>query len=177
MNCSGKEVHALWQFGQPRWLRTSRGVILYLYPQALQYKGIRVWLFLYFPPSMTVRFGSIWWRRSKNISIVRRCVSPRCKCAHWGQPLPLRIWAGVMSHSCPHFRNLNLTFWSAFTYLLIIITSSLLDFKSSTNSSWDFCLTPAHLAHPCPLNRLSAVGNHSYPHLPHFTAILEWPLL
>ena len=173
MNCSKKEVHALWQFGQPRLCRTSWGVISYSYPQAFQRSGIRVRLLRYSTSFLTTRFGSISWRRSKNSSIVRRWDAPRRESAHAGHPRPLRICAGVTFHSCPHFKHLNLAFSSAFTYLPISTTSSLWDCNSSTNSAWVFCLTLAHLGHPCPFNRLYGIGVHSQPQMSHFTAILD----
>ena len=102
--------------------------------------------------SLATRFGSILWRRSKNISIVKRWDAPFWDRPHSGHPLPLRTCAGVISHSCPHLKNLNLVFSSAFAYRPVMITSSLWDFKSFTNSEWDFSLTPAHLGQPWPCN-------------------------
>lgn len=126
-----------------------------------------------FPPSRTTRFRSILWRRFKKRSIVSRWDAPRRECAHSGHPRPLSICAGVTSHSCPHFRNRNRVFSSAFTYGPTMITSSLRDFSSSTNSAWDFRMVPAHLGQPWPRNRLPPTGAHSQPHTSHLTATRE----
>lgn len=117
--------------------------------------------------------GRFYGGVSKNAPSSVAGTLPRRECAHSGHPRPLSICAGVTSHSCPHFRNRNRVFSSAFTYGPTMITSSLRDFSSSTNSAWDFRMVPAHLGQPWPRNRLPPTGAHSQPHTSHLTATRE----
>lgn len=84
--------------------------------------------------------GRFYGGVSKNAPSSVAGTLPGRECAHSGHPRPLSICAGVTSHSCPHFRNRNRVFSSAFTYGPTMITSSLRDFSSSTTprgiSAW-----------------------------------------
>lgn len=99
------------------------------------------------------------------------CSSTR-ECTRWTSPATKdmrRSDIPLMSA----FQTSEFGFFVAFTYLPISTTSSLWDCNSSTNSAWVFCLTLAHLGHPCPFNRLYGIGVHSQPQMSHFTAILD----